>query len=226
MLSAWRYDADTKEVAVPRSYDPAKGRSSKIQACKTCRETRCDGDGHSACHRCRRKGVACEYTSCGRAKRSPRPSSRPAASSICKPRPRSGRKHSLLGAAACADYDSSDTLSDKTVSPVPWHTRSLDVFDADAGSALAGAPDELAIDPLLLQGVQDIVQPYAEFGLYLDDGFAGMGGADVDMQYLVAAGTGFDHGVQQGGAYHVPFATADDESLRQCGLRWLPNQLA
>lgn len=38
MLSAWRYDSDTKEVVVPRSYDPANGRSSKIQACKICRE--------------------------------------------------------------------------------------------------------------------------------------------------------------------------------------------
>ncbi|KAG6064114.1 hypothetical protein E4U32_000534 [Claviceps aff. humidiphila group G2b] len=32
MLSAWRYDAHTKEVPVSRSYDAPRGRSSKVQA--------------------------------------------------------------------------------------------------------------------------------------------------------------------------------------------------
>ncbi|EFY86108.1 hypothetical protein MAC_07842 [Metarhizium acridum CQMa 102] len=224
MLSAWRYDSDTKEVAVPRSYDPANGRSSKIQACKTCREkkTRCDGDGYNACNRCRCKGLACEYTSCGKPKRSPRLSkSSPGPSSICKPRPRSGRKHTLVGgtsAVSGADYDSSDTLSDKTVSPVPWRMGSLDVFDAAPASAAAN----FAIDPLLLLHIHDDAQQYAGFEHYTSGEF--LAGMDVDTQGL-ATGTDMYHGLQADASY-VSLGNGDDQSLRQCELRWLPNGLA
>ncbi|EFY99890.1 Zn(2)-Cys(6) zinc finger domain protein [Metarhizium robertsii] len=231
MLSAWRYDSDTKEVVVPRSYDPANGRSSKIQACKICREkkTRCDGDGYKACNRCRCKGLTCEYTSCGRSKRAPRlsksSSSSPgsSSSSICKPRPQPGRKHSLVrasaasssGSSSSADDDSSDTLSDKTVSPVPWQTGPQDVFDAAAASAAAN----FAIDPLLLQHVHESAQHYAGLEHYAGDEF--LFGVDVDMQCPVT-GTDMYHDMH-GDAFHVPLGNGDDESLWQCGLRWLPN---
>ncbi|KAG6086939.1 hypothetical protein E4U15_000285 [Claviceps sp. LM218 group G6] len=65
MLSAWRYDAHTKEVPVSRSYDAPRGRSSKVQACMPCREkkTRCSGDATSQrpCSRCRLKSLPCQY---------------------------------------------------------------------------------------------------------------------------------------------------------------------
>ncbi|KHN98476.1 Zn(2)-C6 fungal-type DNA-binding domain protein [Metarhizium album ARSEF 1941] len=224
MLSAWRYGSDTKEVAVARAYDPANGRSSKIQACKICREkkTRCDGDGYGACNRCRCKGLTCEYAGCAKPKRSPRLSRSTAASSICKPRPQSARKHGLLGAGA--DSDSSDARSDKTVSPVPWHmgvgmgmgmgagAGPLPVFDAAAN---------FAIDPLLLQGVHEPC----------GTGFELPGTAGLDTQYLVAGSV--CHGLQDSG-FHVSWEHGDDEAPtpRQYGhghgyeSRWSLNGVA
>ncbi|KAG6259934.1 hypothetical protein E4U49_005481 [Claviceps purpurea] len=68
MLSAWRYDAQTKEIPVSRSYDAPRGRSSKVQACMLCRQkkTRCSGDATSQrpCSRCRLKSLPCQYAVC------------------------------------------------------------------------------------------------------------------------------------------------------------------
>ena len=84
------------------------------------------------------------------------------------------------------------------------------------------AAGNFAIDPLLLQGVQEHVQQYTGFESYAGGELLGI--ADVDMQYLVA-GTGSYSGLQ-GGAFHAALGPGDDESMRQCGLRWLPNGLA
>lgn len=114
-----------------------------------------------------------------------------------------------------ADYDSSDTLSDKTASPLPCQLGTMDVFDTMPGTSL----DNFAIDPLLLQDVQQ----YNGFENYLGV-FSST--ADADMQYYVA-GEGVYDGMQAE-SFHAPceFGNEHGQSVGRCDQRWYPNGLA
>lgn len=116
------------------------------------------------------------------------------------------------------DYDSSDTLSDKTASPLPCQMGSMDVFEVASGPAV----HNFAIDPLLLQ---DFQQGYGGFEQYTGEFVGGGGcggGVDADMQYL-AAGNGAYHGMSE---FQVQYGHGHHGEMRQYGETWLPNGLA
>lgn len=89
----------------------------------------------------------------------------------------------------------------------------MDVFEVSSGHA----PDNFAIDPLLLQ---DFQQGYGRFEQYTGE-YVGAGG-DADMQYL-AAGNEMYHGT---GQFQTPYAHGHHGEMRQYTESWLPNGLA
>ncbi|KAK2591384.1 hypothetical protein QQS21_010928 [Conoideocrella luteorostrata] len=176
MFTAWRYDSHTNEVEVPRSYDAAKGRSSKIQACKMCRQkkTRCTGDGCSPCDRCLRMNLSCEYNACARKTRQRVLKGSAISKPASAPRERRTTLSGLDGigaqGASLHDSDSGDTLSDRTASPRG------EQFDGVV-DPLLGVHD-FVIDPLLLQGCGGAENSR--------DG-VDSGTLDADMGYMVMA---------------------------------------